>query len=44
MQDMQAKMRELTRTPFEKNIELSEEDRQNWEINLLQEKRKLKTK
>jgi hypothetical protein len=44
MQEMQAKMRELARTPFEKNIELSEEDRQNWEIKMLQEKRKLKTK
>lgn len=45
MQEMQVKMRELYRTPFEKNREINEEERLDIEIQMLEAKRsKLKKK
>ena len=40
MREMQAKMRELTRMPFEKNVEISEEDKLEIEMQILEDKRK----
>ena len=45
MQEMQSKIIELARAPFEKNREISEEDRIEFEMQLLEAKRsKLKKK